>query len=232
MAQKSQNRRKRKTFHLDKDLDILDDFRHDVSGARLIIARAQGDQTRFVVAWVAAWQKTIFTYNLRKDRREAEKIFRKLRKNPPPVTPSLQRDWQQNKVYAWEEAILDKRGTNLTTEQMERVVRRISKDFNIAAPDFGYKKPRSNQQTIGTYDTEEHQILMNYKKLNYLIHELAHAIDMKVNGNKWAGHGPGFVRTLIHLADKYQYWHCPDELEKEARKVGIQIASDKKAPKP
>jgi hypothetical protein len=65
---------------------------------------------------------------------------------------------------------------------------------------------------------------MGHKSLSAVIHELAHAIDMEVNGNIWSHHGPSFVRTLITLAARYQYWHDEDALEEKARAAGIAIA--------
>jgi hypothetical protein len=65
---------------------------------------------------------------------------------------------------------------------------------------------------------------MKHKELSAVIHEIAHAIDMQNNGNKWGSHGPSFVRTLITLAARYQYWHAPEALEEKARAMGIAIA--------
>jgi hypothetical protein len=120
---------------------------------------------------------------------------------------------------------------NIKPEQMERVIKRISEDFNMDKPSVAYRKPHQHSAYIvSSYTPDEHAIQMQHRKLSYVLHEVAHAIDTRM-GNEWADHGPSFVRILIRLADKYQFWHSAEELEKSAKKAGIAVAPDHAVPK-
>ena len=161
----------------------------------------------------------------------ARGLFNKRGKENPPETPSLQRDWQQSKEYRWEYEALYKSSPRISIEQMERVVRRISDDFNIAAPTIRYRKPHpTHKNPSSSYDSDLDKILMKHKEMSFVIHELAHAIDEKINGNKWSAHSPSFVRTVIHLAERYQFWHDPKVLEAKAIELGLQIAPESSLP--
>jgi hypothetical protein len=214
-------------------LEILARHDHEFSGARLILARtAQGEEaSAFIAAWAAPWQKTIADYRSFANEAEARAAFDEMRKEKPPATPSLTRDFQRSAVYAWEERHIDPTNMPMTPEQMERVIQRISRDFAIDVPKFKYREPRSRDGAVSSYQPGAHAIEMQHKKLSYVLHEAAHAIDIAGNGNVWAHHGPSFVRTLIRLADTYQFWHSAEELEQSARAAGIKIAPDSAVPK-
>jgi len=240
MGKKPDTKNNRQKIHLDKDISVLDEYRHELSGARLVFAETKKPHRDksgteyspcYVLAWIAPWQKTLHSYTLFHSKRAAAKAFRKSRKKAPPETPQLRRDWQVSKVYRWEEDFIDKGSPQLTPKQMERVVRRISDDFNMVAPKIKYKAPGPKaEDQVSLYYDHLHSILMRHNKLSVVIHEVAHAIDMKLNGNNWAHHGPSFVRTLIYLAARYQYWHSPRKLEREAEKAGIMITPHRALP--
>jgi hypothetical protein len=211
-------------------LDVLERRDHAFSGARLVLACEKANASSYIVAWIAPWQKTISEFEKFDTADAAEAAFRAASLQNPPVTPSLTRDFQVSKVYAWEEKYIDKASVSIKPEQMERVIARIAKDFNMAAPKFKFREPRAGGAT-SSYAKDDHAIEMQHKKLSTVIHELAHAIDMGVNGNVWAHHGPSFVRTLIMLADQYQFWHSPQELEDAAKKMGIAVAPESAVPK-
>lgn len=240
MDEKPNKKNNHQKIHLDKDINVLDEYRHELSGARLVLAETKkphrdksGTERSpcYVLAWVAPWQKTLRSYILFYSKGAAEKTFRKSSKKAPPGNSQLCRDWQVSKVYDWEEEFIDKGSPELTPKQMERVVRRISSDFNMVAPKIKYKEPGpEDEDQISFYYEHLHSILMQHNKLSAVIHEVAHAIDMKLNGNSWAHHGPSFVRTLIYLAARYQYWHSPRQLEKQAEKAGIMITPRRALP--
>jgi hypothetical protein len=139
----------------------------------------------------------------------------------------LCRDWQREKVYAWERDAIDKSSPRLPPAQMENVIRRISRDFNLAAaPTMDYAAPDEEKGAYSFYLPSHDHIHMGHDELSAVIHEMAHAIDEKINGNSWAGHGPSYVRTLLMLAARYQYWLDPEALERSAKAAGLAIAPD------
>jgi hypothetical protein len=211
----------------------LAQFDHVFSGARLILARKahkDGAAPSYIVAWVAPWQKSITEYDVFASAADARAAFAERKTKQPPATPSLTRDFQVSRVYKWEEENIDSTSVKITPEQMRRVVTRIAQDFNMAAPKLTHREPRARKYITSHYHIDEHSIEMQHKNLSAVLHELAHAIDISVNGNKWAHHGPSFVRTLIRLADKYQFWHDPQELEESAKAAGILVAPESAVP--
>lgn len=206
------------------DLAIHDTCEHALSGATLILAQTEGGP--FIIGWAAPWQRHITVYHTRTDEKSALRLYKSMARLDPPDTPSLCRDWQRNAVYAWEESTLDKTDTRLKPAEMQQVIRRISSDFNLAAaPTLSYEKPAAAVKNPGSYYAPHNRhISMGNRKLSHVLHEAAHALDMQENGNVWAAHGPSFVRTLLMLAEKYQPWHDPHELEKSARAAGLLIA--------
>jgi hypothetical protein len=225
--------------NIDFDIHCLKTFEHGVSGAKLYLAEPFSDikdnkgkirKNSYVVLWAAPWQKNVRDYEVYSSKEKAQDAFNKHKKKGPPLTSALQRDFQVSKVYGWEAETLHKRSPKLTPEQMHQVVKKISNDFNIVAPKVRYKKPNPNHEYPASY-YHLNQILMQHKELSFVIHEVAHAIDHKLNKNEWSDHGPSFVRTLIRLAERYQYWHNPKELEESATRAGIKIAPDKSLPK-
>ena len=190
------------------DVTLEKRFKHEVSGAVLYLAKREDAATgnaQYTVMWAASWQKNVKDFTVYNTKTAALSAFNTAKAKEPPTTPSLTRDFQVNKVYRWEGDTLDKESVKLTPEQMKRVVKRISEDFNMVAPKIRYKDPDPNQANPASYYYAHlNKILMRHKKLSFVIHEVAHAIDHQINGNKWSDHGPSFVRTLIRLADRYQ----------------------------
>lgn len=203
---------------------IVKQYDHELTGARLLLleAGAQGRTRRYIVGWAGDWQRTMRTYRAYPSLDKARVYFNRKARQDPPYTSALCRDWQRNKVYRWEEDTLDKAELALDAGQMRNVIRRISTDFNLAAQPT--LKLKNKEENYSYYDGLKNEIGMGHRSLSALLHELAHAIDMQMNQNFWAGHGPSFMRTLIMLAAHYQYWQDEQELEDSARKAGIKIA--------
>lgn len=209
---------------LGRDLTVIASHEHAVSGARLIRAANHIDGG-YVVGWVAPWQRTLRAYHSTAQSLTAMAWYARLRRDPPPVTDTLCRDFQVGAVYRWEEDTLDAATAPLNEAQMKTVVKRLCADFNrAAAPTLAYKKPRKDTSPRSYYDCEDDHIKMGHNTLSATIHELAHKIDREINGNDLAPHGPSFVRTMLVLAARYQYWHDPAALEDKARKAGLLIA--------
>lgn len=203
---------------------VIAQHEHAPSGARLILARAKtADGTPcYAVGWAACWQKNMRAYRTYPNPGKARVYFNRTRHKDPPQNSALCRDWQRNKVYGWEEDTLDKTTLTLDETQMKNVIRKISADFNLAAQPA--LRLSGAARDYSYYDAALDEIGMGHRTLSALLHELAHAIDMRANGNRWAGHGPGFMRTLITLAAQYQYWQDEKDLEDSARKAGLKIA--------
>ena len=199
---------------------------HDISGASLYILRNETDNG-LLVCWTAPWQRSIREYHSPATMREARAMFKAMTEWGPPQTPSLCRDWQRDRLYAWESEAIDKASPRLPPAQMENVIRRISRDFNLAAaPTMDYAPPDADKGAYSFYLPSQEHIHMGHDELSAVIHEMAHAIDEKINGNNWAAHGPSYVRTLLMLAARYQYWLEPEALERSAKAAGLAIAPD------
>lgn len=219
-------------LHLEKDLLILQEHRHALSGARLILAREEKrGKINFITAWVAPWQRTIRDFTRHSSEDLAISCFEELKNADPPVTPSLKRDWQQGAVYKWEEKTIRRHDSDLSREHMKKIVSLVAKEFNLATvPEISARK--KHLQWLADYNDETHSIRVHNGRwrLSYVLHEMAHAIDTKLNGNKWADHGPSFMRTLLAVIEKYKYWHDADDLEKSASASGLKIAATRELP--
>lgn len=116
---------------------------------------------------------------------------------------------------------------------MNKIAARVAKDFSLAAvPTISAQKKRL--QWLADYNDEKNHIRVHNGRwrLSYVLHELAHAVDAKINGNKWADHGPSFMRTLFMMVEKYKYWHDMGDLEKSAATAGLMVAPAEALPRP
>lgn len=222
----SAKNRSRRRLHLVDDLTVISECRHEISGARFILARNKVSEAHpFVTAWVAPWQRTIRDFTLHETQEAAAAWFDMKRDSEPPVTPDLKRDWQQGAIYRWEDKTIRRHDSSLSREHMKKIVECVSKDFNLAAaPTISARKKQN--RNLADYDGEKNHIRVHNGqwRLSYVLHELAHAIDGMVNGNKWAAHGPSFMRTLLVVVEKYKYWHDAQSLEDQAVREGILTA--------
>lgn len=207
-----------------ESLTIFARTTHAVSGARLLLARDRADGT-YIVAWIAPWQRSVTDYRSADKLAEARVLYQALAAGEPPVTPSLTRDWQRNRLYAWEEEALDKASPDIAPALMQNIADRIARDFNLAAaPTISFHAPRKGDRPISYFYSGNNSIRMTHRQISAVIHEMAHAVDEKIYGNRWAAHGPSFVRTLIMLAERYQFWLDPEKLEASAREAGLAVA--------
>lgn len=211
---------------LEKDLTMADSYNHDISGARLILAQTvtqAGKEPSYIVAWISPWQKKIGDYRGFATMEAAKAAFAEQKHRDPPETPSLCRDWQQTKTYRWEDRVIGKGTQIMDEEQMKKAIVRISQDFNLAAPDLSRKKPKAGAKNYASYYFQDtHNITMRHKQFHALLHEIAHAIDFKINRNRWSPHGPSFIATLILLADRY-HWCDSKKLMESAKEAGLSV---------
>jgi|GEM_PF-5705621 len=221
-------------LHLNKNLTILDSYRHELSGARLILAcNEEHDESLFIIAWVAPWQKTIKNYNSFKSELAALTAFSRDKATQPPITTEIARDWQHSKVSNWEQKFVDKNDAKLSIQQIENVIRLISKDFNLPH-EIKLQHSKNLKANIATYDHKIRTITFgNISRLGDILHEMSHCIDADINGNNqgnWSDHGPSFMRTYLVLLDKYKHWDTLKYLENSARKAGVRIAAASSLP--
>lgn len=216
---------------LEQDLKILYEYTHPISAARLIMAETNAKygndkdkSPRYILAWVGAEQDDVEIYRYFKDKKKAFNQYTATAQKPPPTREDILHDWQQQRVYDWEETQFGHMLSNLGAEQMQRAADKIAEDFNIDRIKISQEKPHGNSHfTYNYYYPGDHSITLEDKHIETLFHEVAHAIDGKANHNKWADHGPSFVRTLITVMDKYLFFD-PDKLEASAKEAGLHVA--------
>jgi hypothetical protein len=205
------------------DATVMQSREHAMTGSRLVLARiVEPRSIGWTACWIAPWQRTLPRTARSMSERAAREAFEKLAASPPPVAPHLRQDWQREKFYQWESHFL-KGSATLDLAQMKRVVRRISKDFNMVAPSIHLSKAKPGSNTLGYYVAESHHVEMHVRSLHYVLHELAHAVDSKVNGNNLADHGPSFVRTMMTIIAHYTF-QSQREMDKKAKEIGLFVA--------
>ncbi|WP_435640629.1 hypothetical protein [Micavibrio aeruginosavorus] len=210
-------------------------YDHPQSGARLVLGRIDGigvcDDKHtlddpYVVVWIAPERTYVSNHMLFVSRDTAEFAYKILRKskNGPGMDKAFTKDWQKNRLYQWEYGNIDGHSQRLSDTQMRRVIERVSNDFNLAAPALEVDIAKKPSEAVSYYYFQDHKIKMATRRLSDLLHELAHMVDDQVNHNVWSDHGPSFARTLIYIAEKYQ-WFNPDELIESAEQYGLKIAN-------
>ncbi|MGZ9108321.1 MAG: hypothetical protein ACXW4B_05820 [Micavibrio sp.] len=218
-----------------KDMAVMKDYHDPITGARLacvqipaLYADKAGLQTGpvYLVGWIPAGRHKMIGGVACASEAAAEKKFNDQRAiGTPPREADFDRDWQRDRVYKWEAKNTGRRDMFLTIEQMAHVIGQVSQDFGIEPPKFRYVTPKEGVQNYyNYYISETHTVEMRDKKLSVLLHEMAHALDFKINKNQTnVHHGPSFMRTLLCLAQRYQ-WMDAATLEKSLEKSGIKIA--------
>jgi hypothetical protein len=211
-------------LRLDRDVTVLKMHDHAMTGTRLyLVQAARPSRKAWAVCWLAPWQKTLpqncewVTFNT------AQAAFEKNAAKPPPKIPSLTKDWQREAFYRWETAHLLKGSAILTEDQIKTVVARVSHDFNMAAPSIRFSNTSPDNKTLGYYQFNKHHIQMYNNRLHYVLHELSHALDFKINGNHLADHGPSFVRTAMILSARYAFQKM-EAMEQSAKDMNLHVA--------
>ncbi len=220
---------------LDKDKLVIAGYKyHAPSGCTFIIAHAPGKvrfnkagvkkpeyiKDGYIVAWVAPEGRQIRKYNAFDSYHYAHAHFMQFKDNdPPPKLPYI-RDFQQQKVYDWENKNIKGSGARLSKRKAEAFVKTISEEFNLQAPGLNFRQDSSDEYCY--FKTEKHEIGGHAQFLNmgFLVHECAHMVDTYA-GNVNVTHGPSFVKNLIDLADKYIKGNEKEKLLKSAKEAGL-----------
>ncbi|MCD8566799.1 MAG: hypothetical protein LRY36_02635 [Alphaproteobacteria bacterium] len=229
----------RSPLHIQRDLEILRRFFHAPSGAHLVLARVD-DYARldprpehpFILAWVAAWQKTVRDYHSVPTKKGASRHFNRMSREKLPRTCHLMRDFQREAVYRWETKHINASNKNryMSRKAIHKLARSVSRDFGIEPPEVVFvkgadKKAMDAKNIAAYYDPRTHKIELNDRRISVVLHELAHAVNRRSNEMIGVCHGPGFVRIQLYLAQKYQSWVDHKKAEKEAFKAGLLVAS-------
>jgi hypothetical protein len=206
-----------------RDATVIQARDHAMTGSRLVLVRVvEPKSIGWTACWMAPWQRTLPRDARRMTEPAARKAYDSMAAKPPPAAAHLRQDWQRDRLYQWESHFL-KGSATLDLTQMKRVVRRISDDFNMAAPTVQFSKAKPGDETLAYYLSDRHHIEMHVRSLHYLLHELAHAVDSKVNGNILADHGPSYVRTLMTMIGHYTFQSQRD-MDKKAQEIGLHVA--------
>lgn len=214
----------------------MKDYHDPITGARLacveipaLYADKAGLQTGpvYMIGWIPAGRHKMINGTVSGSEATADSLFKACRAAAaPPREAEFDRDWQRDRVYKWEAKNTGRRDMILTIEQMAHVIGQVSQDFGIEPPKFRYVAPKEGvQHYYNYYISETHTVEMRDRKLSVLLHEMAHAIDFKINQNLTnVHHGPSFVRTLICLAQRYQ-WLDAATLAKSLEKGKVAVAA-------
>ncbi len=219
---------------LPEDMAVMKDYHDPITGARLACvqipayyATKEGLKAGpvYLVGWIPAGRKKMIDGFICRSEKAAQQRFKTQRAiAAPPVTPDYERDWQRERIYRWEAKNTGRRDMPLTIQQMAHVISQVSHDFGFEPPKFLYAEPKAGVQEFNYYHRDTHKVEMRDKKLSVLLHEMAHAIDYKINkNNRGVHHSPSFLRTLLCLAKLYQ-WMDVETLEKSLEKANLKIA--------
>ena len=205
------------------------EHQHPFSGARLVYAKT-GQKPRpvagpYIVGWVPPGEQMMWFYRNFQTQQESIMFFMNQKVSGPPDHDDFKHDDQVNDVYGWEDAFRLKT-KELALPQMNNVIRKLSDIFNIEAPGVTYK-PGKKKKTYAEASLQHNEIIMYRPHLALLLHEFAHLVNDQVNQDKWAWHGPGFVRTYLSILALFP---AIGNFEGAAIKAGLKIANGTDVP--
>lgn len=220
-------RKRRRGLRLGEQLPLLLEHTHPLSGARLVVARIERKpwpvQGRYVAGWVAPDENVLWFYRNVETERQARLIFKDRREAGPPDRPHFHDDPQISAVYGWQDHF-QFHSRPLALAEMESVTGKLAAIFNMKAPGVTYK-PNSKRRCDAEAILDKNEIRMYRPYLSMLLHEFAHLLNDQVNCDKWAWHGPGFMRTFLSVLSLFPEVAGERDLEKLARESGqIKIA--------
>ncbi len=218
--------RRRRRMILEQSVPVESKYTHPATGARLIFAKIN-EKPRpasgpYVVGWLGADENKTWFYRNFQTRQESISFFIKQKNFGPPGHNHFRHDPQMNDVYRWEDHFrLQSR--ELSLPEMKRVVGKLSEIFNMEAPGVSYI-PKQKSRTYAEAVLDDNHIIMYRPHLALLLHEFAHLVNDQVNRDKWAWHGPGFVRTYLSILSLFPEIAKDQDLEALAKQDGIKIA--------
>ncbi len=225
-------RKRRRGLTLGETLPLTLVHKHPYSGAQLIFAKSEirprPVEGPYVVGWLPSGDQTMWFYRRFETQQESLAFFRVQKRKGPPDHDEFKYDDQMNDVYGWEGGFRLKT-QELTLSEMKKVVASLSDIFNIEAPDVSYK-PGKKKKTYAEASLQDNEIIMYRPNLALLLHEFAHLINDQVNQDKWAWHGPGFVRTYLSVLSLFPDMLKERNFEKEAITAHIKIAREEDIP--
>lgn len=225
-------RKRRRGLALGESLALQLEHQHPASGARLIFAKTEKKprpvEGPYIVGWVAPDEQTVWFYRNFETQQQSLSFFRAHKKSGPPDHDDFKYDGQVNDVYGWEDSFR-LRTKALDISGMEKIVVTLSDIFNIQAPGVSYK-PGKKKKTYAEASLQDNEITMYRPNLALLLHEFAHLVNDQVNKDKWAWHGPGFVRTYLSILSLFPKVAGNKDLEALAVKKGISIAQENDIP--
>jgi hypothetical protein len=180
----------------------------------------------YLVGWIPAGKRTMLGGAVCRSLGAAETRFNTQRKigHPPKDIKHFYHDAQRDAVYAWEGRNTSHNEIRVSVEKMTQIVQMVANDFGMKPPALTYIPARDDVQEYNYYMPAEHRIEMREKKMTVLLHELAHALDSRINKNKTdVFHGPSFTRTLICLSALYRHYAAKD-MEKRMIEDGVAVA--------
>lgn len=224
-------RRRRSLVKIKDDTPIYDRHLHPLSGALLVMARTETKprpvQGRYIVGWLGEGLDTLWHYKNFQTETEARQFFENHKRSGPPQTRHFKNDRQVGEVYDWEHHFrLKTMALNLS--QMESVVGKLSQIFNMEAPTVVFRPKK--RKVYAEADLEKNKIIMYRPNLALLLHEMAHLVNDQINKDKWAWHGPGFLRTYLGILSLFPVIATDRKLEELAQEHGLNIAKENSIP--
>ncbi|QQG36473.1 MAG: hypothetical protein HYS17_01380 [Micavibrio aeruginosavorus] len=224
-------RRRRSLVKIHDGTPVYQQHLHPLSGASLILARTDARprpvQGRYIVGWLVAESDRLWHYRNFQTETEARQFFENHKKSGPPQNQHFKNDRQVAEVYSWEHSFRLSTMA-LSVPQMESVVRKLSQIFNMEAPEVVFKPKK--RKVYAEADLENNKIIMYRPHLALLLHEMAHLVNDQVNKDKWAWHGPGFMRTYLGILSLFPILAKEGKLEELAREHGLSIAREQGVP--
>ena len=217
-----------------KNMRVIEAHHDPHSGATLVCAELPSVYAAqeglksgplYMVGWIPPWRQHMVEGAICRSPAAAKTRFQTQKKRGcPPDHDDFKRDWQRSRVYQWESANTDRKTLTLEFNEMARITGKVARDFKMPPLKLHYIEPRIGADEYSYYFHDEHRIEMRDKRHSALLHELAHAIDYRINGNKTpVHHSPSFLRTLLCLAEIYRGLDVA-ALEKTLKKAKLKIA--------
>lgn len=123
-----------------------------------------------------------------------------VRNDDQPYRKKLLKDWQQQRVYEWEENELAPYTKKMTKTEITALVKQVAKDHGIKIPKIKWLKERE----YSDYAFWSNTIRFGHRDNISVLHEMAHAIHDKTHDREdVAHHPPAFVWTAIELYHRY-----------------------------
>ena len=226
-------RKRRRGLSPGGHFSLLQEHMHPLSGARLIIAKIERKpfpvQGRYVVGWIAPDERVMWFYRNVETERQARTLFRSCRDAGPPNRNHFHYDPQMNPVYGWQDHF-QFHSRQLSLEEMKSITGKLADIFNMEAPHVIYN-PKTGRKCEAEAVLDKNEIRMYRPYLSILLHEFTHLLNDQVNRDKWAWHGPGFMRTFLSVLSLFPEVAGKLDLEKLARDTNeIKIADERDVP--